>query len=437
MKKLINIVSLQNTMLTKEQLKQILVSQRETILKKDYGIERTILKDIKAKMILPHVIVITGIRRSGKSTFLKQIIEKYYHNKNFYYINFEDERLFNFDASRFNDIYESLIDLYGECKTFFIDEIQNIPNFETFVRRFYEQGFKFYLTGSSASLLSKELGTKLTGRHVDIIVKPFSFTEFLALKRITVDNQDLYRTETRVKIKKLFETYLIKGGMPEYLLHDDLELLMNIYDDILIKDIAVRYHIENVTTLKQIYQYLVNNFSNKFSYNDIKKTLKIGSVNTVKKYISHLEETHFVNTITKFDHSIKKQLINDKKMYLIDTGFIQILSTRLTKDKGWILENVVYTALKKLFTDVFYFSDKNECDFIVMEKKSICSIIQVTWELNENNKEREIEGLFSAMNFFSIKSGLILTFDQEDEFTREKKKILIKPVWKWLLEQEK
>jgi uncharacterized protein len=162
-------------MLTKEQLKQILVSQRETILKKDYGIERTILKDIKTKMSLPHVIVITGMRRSGKSTFLKQIIEKYYHNKNFYYINFEDERLFNFDASRFNDIYESLIDLYGECKTFFIDEIQNIPNFETFVRRFYEQGFKFYLTGSSASLLSKELGTKLTGRHVDIIVKPFSF----------------------------------------------------------------------------------------------------------------------------------------------------------------------------------------------------------------------------------------------------------------------
>jgi predicted AAA+ superfamily ATPase len=422
-------------MLSKEQLKQILVSQRENILKKDYGIERTILKDIAAKKNLPHVIVITGIRRSGKSTLLRQIIEKYYQNKDFYYINFEDERLFNFNASNFNDIYESLVDLYGESKTFFIDEIQNIPNFETFIRRFYEQGFKFYITGSSAHLLSKELGTKLTGRHLDITVKPFSFLEFLTLKHLTVDKHKLYHTETRVKIKKHFEEYLVKGGMPEYLLHNDPELLMNIYDDIIIKDIAVRYHVENVTTLKEVYQYLINNFSNKFSYNEIKKILKLGSVNTVKKYISYLEETHFVNIITKFDHSIKKQLINDKKMYLLDTGFLQVLSSRLTKDKGWILENIVFNELKKQFTEVFYITNKHECDFLVVENKMIHSIIQVTWELNENNKERETEGLYTAIKMFQQKNGLILTFDQEEEFTHENKKIIVKPVWKWLLEQ--
>ena len=421
-------------MLSKEQLKQILVSQRETILKKDYGIERTILKDITEKKNLPHVIVITGIRRSGKSTFLKQIIEKYYHNKDFYYITFEDERLFNFNASNFNDIYESLIDLYGECTTFFIDEIQNVPNFETFIRRFYEQGFKFYITGSSAHLLSKELGTKLTGRHLDIIIKPFSFTEFLTLKKFTIDKHKLYHTETRVKIKKLFEEYLIKGGMPEFLIHDDLELLMNIYEDILIKDIAVRYHVEKITTLKEVYQYLISNFSNKFSYNEIKKILNLGSVNTVKKYISYLEETHFTHTITKFDHSIKKQLINNKKMYIIDTGFLQVLSTRLTKDKGWYLENIVYNELKKQFTDVFYFSNKHECDFIVVENKTVRSVIQVTWEMNENNKEREIEGMLAAMHEFQQKNGLILTLDQEEEITRENKKIIVKPVWKWLLE---
>lgn len=421
-------------MLSKEQLKQILVSQRETILNKDYGIERTILNDITTKKSLPHVIVITGIRRSGKSTLLKQIIEKYCHNTDFYYINFEDERLFNFNASNFNDIYESLVDLYGECKTFFIDEIQNIPHFETFIRRFYEQGFKFYITGSSAHLLSRELGTKLTGRHLDVTVKPFSFLEFLALKHVTINKQTLYHTESRVKIKKLFEEYLIKGGMPEYLIHNDLELLMNIYEDIIIKDITVRYHVENVTTLKEVYHYLINNFSNKFSYNEIKKILKLGSVNTVKKYISYLEETNFIHTITKFDHSVKKQLINDKKMYLLDLGFLQVLSSRLTKDKGWSLENIVFNELKKQFVDVYYFTNKHECDFIVVENKTVRSIIQVAWEVHENNKEREIEGMLTAMHDLKQKTGLILTFDQEEEITKDGKKIIVKPVWKWLLE---
>jgi hypothetical protein len=421
-------------MLTKEQLKQILVSQRETILNKDYGIERTILNDISKKRNLPHIIVITGMRRSGKSTLLNQIIQKYYHNKNFYYINFEDERLFNFNASNFNDIYESLVDLYGECKTFFIDEIQNIPKFETFVRRFYEQEFKFYITGSSAHLLSKELGTKLTGRHLDIAVKPFSFIEFLSLKNLIVTKQNLYHTETRVKIKKFFEEYLIKGGMPEYLIHNDLELLANIYEDILIKDIAIRYHIENIQVLKEVYIYLINNFSNKFSYNEIKNLLKIGSVNTVKKFISYLEETYFGHIITKFDHSIKKQLINDKKFYLIDTGFLQILSTRLTKDKGWLLENIVFNELHKQFVDVFYYKNKHECDFIVTEKKSVKNIIQVTWELNEKNRERELQGAITAMQALKQKTGLILTFDQEEEIRQGTKKIIVKPVWKWLLE---
>lgn len=421
-------------MLTKEQLKQILASQRESILKKPFGIEREILKEIETKQKLPHVIVITGIRRSGKSTLLRQIMEKYYNNKDFYYVNFEDERLLNFDARQFNDIYESLIELYGEQKIFFIDEIQNVKNFETFVRRFYDMGFKFHIAGSNANLLSKELGTKLTGRHVDIVVTPFSFREFLKLKKFKVEQKKIYLTETRVKIKKLFEEYLIKGGMPEYLLYDDIEILMRTYEDILIKDIVVRYNVDDVTQIREMYQYLISNFSNKFSYNAIKKMMKMGSVNTVKKHTSYLEEVYFAKTIKKFDHSLKKQIVNDKKMYIIDNGFLQAISTRLTQDKGWLLENIVFNILNDQFTDVFYFSDKQECDFITLKQKNVHSIIQVTWELNEKNKEREIKGLVSAMDTFKQKTGLILTYDQEDEMAIENKKIVVKPVWKWLLE---
>lgn len=421
-------------MLTKEQLKEILMSQQESILKKKSGIERNILKEIEKKKKLPHVIVITGLRRSGKSTLLRQIIEKYYSNKDFYYINFEDERLFNFDASKFNDIYETLVELYGECKTFFIDEIQNVNRFETFIRRFYENGFKFFITGSNATLLSKELGTKLTGRHVDIVVKPFSFKEFLVLKKFKFEKNIMYLTESKVKIKKLFQEYLTKGGMPEYLLYDDIEILMRTYEDIIIKDIVVRHNVDHVDSLRELYQYLVNNFSNKFSYNNIKKMTDIGSVNTVKKYILYLKETYFAETINKFEHSIKKQLINDKKLYIIDNGFLQTLSTRLTKDKGWLLENIVFNELKKQSIEVFYYSDKQECDFIILKNKKLHSIIQVTWELNEKNREREINGLLSAMHKFKQKTGLIITYDQENEIIKENKKIIIKPVWKWLLE---
>lgn len=422
-------------MLSKEQLKQVLASQRQALLKRQLGIERSILTEVEQKIKLPHVVVITGMRRCGKSTILRQIINKFYQDKDFYYINFEDERLFNFSASNFNDIYESLIELYGECKTFFIDEIQNITKFEIFVRRFYDEGFKFYITGSNRSLLSKELGTKLTGRHIDIIVKPFSFIEFLKLKNFKLEKNTIYVTETRVKLKKYFDEYLTNGGMPEYLVYGDIELLMKTYEDILVKDIIARYKVENVALLRELYQYLINNFSNKFSYHSLKKLINLGSVNTIKKYISYLEETYFAKTISKFDFSLKKQLVNDKKLYVVDNGFLQIISTKLTKDKGWLLENLVFNFLKNQLLEAFYFSNKNECDFVFLQYKKIQKIIQVTWVLNEENKQREIDGLLAAMDLFKHKTGLLLTSDQEDEIKVSNKRIIVKPVWKWLLEK--
>jgi len=364
---------------------------------------------------------------------LRQIIDKYYNNSDFYYINFEDERLFNFNAQDFNNIYESLIELFGKHNTFFIDEIQNINKFETFVRRFNDDGFKFYITGSNAKLLSKELGTKLTGRHVDIIVRPFSFREFLKLKGFRFDEDMIYRTETRAEIKHYFGEYLKKGGMPEYLLYDDIEILSRIYEDIVIKDIVVRYNIDNSVQLRELYQYLISNFSNKFSYNSLKKIVGLGSVNTISRYISYLEETYFAKVILKFDYSVKKQMINDKKLYVLDNGFVQAISTRFTKDNGWILENLVFNILRSSF-NVFYYSKGKECDFVLSDSnKRIDSVIQVCFELHEHNRKRELDGLLSAMDFFNLKSGLILTYDQEDTLEIENKTIIIEPVWKWLL----
>ena len=305
MQRFINLIFVIFYMLSEEQIKEILVKQREIILNKKFGIERTILKKIESKLKLPHVTVLTGLRRSGKSTLLRQLIKKHYNDEDFYYINFEDERLFNFPASEFNRLYEALISLYGKKKTFFLDEIQNVVNFETFVRRFYEEGFKFFITGSSATLLSKELGTKLTGRHIDIVVKPFSFLEFLDLNGFKIEKDTIYKTESKVEIKKYFEEYLVNGGMPEYLIYNDAELLTKVYEDTVLKDIAVRHKVDNVIVLRNLYLILISNFANKFSFNSLKKITDINSVNTIKKFIHYLEETYFAKTINKFDYSLK------------------------------------------------------------------------------------------------------------------------------------
>ena len=419
-------------MLSEEQIKEVLIRQRQTILSKEYGVERTALQEIEAKIKLPHVVVITGLRRCGKSTLLRQVISKHYKDNDFYYLNFEDERLFNFPASEFNRIYEALISLFGSKKTFFIDEIQNINGFETFVRRLYEEGCKFFITGSSATLLSRELGTKLTGRHVDIIVKPFSFLEFLQLKKYPLEKDAVYRTESKVAIQKYFEEYLSKGGMPEYARYGDQEVLARVYEDTVIKDIAVRHKVENVAVLKELYQYLITNFANKFSFNALKKLMGFGSVNTIKKFIAYLEETYFAKTINKFDYALKKQIINDKKCYVVDNGFIEIISKKLTKDKGWLLENLVFNVLNKS-REIFYYADKVECDFLVVKDRAVERAVQVCFDLNEGNKEREIEGLREAMEKFNVKNGLILTNNQEDEIKLNKNIIKVMPVWKWLL----
>ncbi len=359
-------------------------------------------------------------------------MKKQYNDQDFYYISFEDERLINFNAEDFNVLYELLVELFGEKKTFCIDEIQNIPDFQIFVRRFYDAGFKFFITGSSATLLSKEIGTRLTGRHVDIIVRPFSFKEFLTARNVKLDNQTLFKTGARAELKKYFAEFLTHGGMPEYVQYGDPEILSRVYEDIVIKDIVARYKVDNIKELRELYQYLITTISQKFSYNSLKKFIEINSANTIKKYIDYWEETYFISQINKFEYSLKKQIINDKKIYAVDNGFISRISMKFSKDDGWMLENMVFTELKKA-GDVFYYSEKFECDFVVAKDKKVSEVIQVCWNVTQTNKERELKGLLEAMDQFKLKEGLILTNDQEEEIEVGAKKIIVKPVWKWLL----
>ncbi len=420
-------------MISKELVKEVLLDQREFILGKDPGIPRQAMKRINEVINLPHVIVISGLRRCGKSTLLRQIIKNHYNDKDFFYVNFEDERLRDFNASEFNTIYEELLSLFGKKKVFMLDEIQNVDGFEYFVRRFQEMGFKFFITGSSAHLLSREIGTKLTGRNLRIDLYPFSFKELLTFKGINHKKEDLYKTERKVIIRNAFEEFMSTGGMPEYLKYKDQEILLRTYEDIVVKDIVIRYNLDNVRMVKNLYNYLISNVTNRFTFNSLKNTLGMGSSVTAQNYVDYLEEVNFCSIVHRFNPSIKKQNKSSKKFYMTDHGFLRPISTRLTKNKGKILENIIFIHLKhdgKVFT---FETKKGECDFIQIKSNQVTQAIQVTWELTEKNERREIQGLLSALKEFDLNSGTIITYDIEKETVIDGKKIVIIPAWKWCL----
>ncbi|MBI2076427.1 ATP-binding protein [Candidatus Woesearchaeota archaeon] len=402
-------------MITRETLKEVIISQREFLNKSEQGTLRERKEEIKIEDSF--VIIITGIRRCGKSTFLNQILKK---QKRGYYLDLEDPRLEGFELSDFNKVEAIMKEIYGGGGIYFFDEIQNISRWEKFIRYLTDKKERIIITGSNATLLSRELGTKLTGRHLQVEMFPFSFVEFLDMK-------------AKAPSIKSFEEYLYKGGFPEYLKKENPSILHQLLSDVVMKDIAVRFGIKNTNILNKIAVYLISNAGKEFSHNSIKKIFEIKSVQSVIDYVSYFENAYLVFTIPRFSYSYRKQQVNPKKVYSIDNGFSYNNSASFSKDMGKMLENVVFLGLRRKFKDIFYFQEKNECDFVVKEKEKVTSAIQVCFDFNEETKNREISGLISALNEFKLKTGLILTYNQDDEFLVDDKKIIVKPVWKWLL----
>jgi len=410
-------------------LKELILEQKNEFECNNDFVKRTVLDSMTGYLELPHILIISGLRRSGKSTLLKEINKYFFSSETIYYFNFEDERLIEFTASDFNLLYETFIELMGKSRIFLFDEIQNVKNWELFVRRMNDKGFKFIITGSNSSMLSKELGTRLTGRYISIELFPFSFKEFLISKSVRVP--EVLLTEDRASIKKYFNEYLRYGGIPEYLIYKNDLILKTLYENILYKDIFARYGLNDEKALKELSFYLFSNYGNEISYNKLHKLLNV-SINTVKSYIGYLENSYLVFTIPRYDYSVKKQIYSRKKVYVIDTSLINLISFKFSRDYGKLLENLVFIELKRRNNDIYYHKDKHECDFIVLENGIISNAIQVTASLN-GNKEREYNGLHEALTRYDIDEGLILTADEEFEDTFKKKKIVGMPIWKWLL----
>ena len=401
-------------MILKETLGAIVKSQRDDLLAFEAGVAREKTKEIDVKV--PFAIVLSGIRRCGKSTLLKQLMKG---SGDFYYFNFEDPRAMDFEASDFQKLNEVFKEEGGKSDFYFFDEIQNVKKWELFVRQILDQHKHVIITGSNASLLSKELGTRLTGRHLRYELFPFSYSEFLKLKKAKASMLS-------------FEDYFEHGGFPEYLKIGKNQILQELFNDIITRDIVVRHKIRSAAVAKSMAMYLLTNVGTAFSYTKLKKMFDISSVNSVISFVSHFEDSYLLFTVPKFDYSLKKQLINPKKIYSIDNGLSNVNSASFSADKGKMLENMVYVSLRAGGKEIFYFQEKGECDFVIKERNKIVEAIQVCYELTEDNKDREVNGLLEALAKFNLKDGLILTYRQEDEFSFDGRKIRVKPVWKWL-----
>lgn len=417
-------------------LKDIVLEQENSRQDIDAGIIRTELDTAGRYASLPHAVVVSGVRRCGKSTLLNQVIAKLYSSEGVYYFNFEDERLIDFKADDFNCLYEVFLELYGERKVFFFDEVQNVPQWEVFVRRMQGKGYKFFITGSNASLLSRELSTKLTGRNVAIELFPFSFNEFLSFNGFHVSPDSLFLTSQRAALKKYFSQYLHYGGMPEYLKYKDSTLLKRVYEDILYRDIVARYGIKQVKPLRELGLYLLSNIGGTFSYNNLKKILGVGSMNTIKSYADYLENSYLIFLVGKFSYSLKQQMVSLKKIYCIDNGLAEAVAFQFSRNKGKFLENLVFLQLRRQGSQIYYYKTSNnlEVDFLVKSGKNTVSLIQVVDNLDaDKTRQRELSALIKAMSELKLKTGLILTEDTEEKITVEGKTITIQPVHKWML----
>jgi len=372
------------------------------------------------------ITIISGIRRCGKSTLLSQFASNY---KEYHYLTFDDERLINFTVEDFQNLL-TVWHKRSNCKILFLDEIQNIFQWERFVRRVHDQGYKIFLTGSNAHLLSSELATHLTGRYVKIDLYPFSFFEIINSQNIPFNE---ITTQIQAKIMSVFDQYLTSGGFPEWYKSKNIESLQNIYDYILYRDVIARYKIQEIKNLRMVSNFLMTNIAKEFSYESIAKMVQIKSTTTVKNYTMFLEAVYLLFELYKYDYSLKKQYVSNKKIYSIDNGLRNQVAFKHSADKGRLFENLIYIELKRRRNNVFYFREKNECDFILEQNGSITDIIQVCSELTRENESRELMGLVEAAQIFKLKKGLLITYDLEKTIDFKNIEIQMIPAWKWLL----
>jgi hypothetical protein len=423
-------------MTKKEMFKYIIKEFHEARLPELYERKLTIPETQK-------VISLIGPRRAGKTFYFYQLInnliEDSINPSQILYINFEDDRILPLNVKELNTILEAYYELYPENTSetlyLFFDEIQNIDNWELFIRQVHDKkNARIYITGSSSKLLSKEIATSLRGRTLSYYLFPLSFEEFLRFRQVTL-NKDFEYTDARFKVKKLFSEYLVGGGFPEVVLEAEelrQDILRNYFEMFIYRDLVERFSIRNTSLLKSLVKFLITNIGTTFSvnsfYRTIKKDMPVGK-DTLMEYLSYLEDINLVYLVPIFSYSLKKQQVNPRKVYCIDNGLRNAVSFMFSKDEGRLAENLVFLELKRRSKEPYYWKNKGEVDFVVKDRDSSLTAINVSY--TDDIDERETKALLEFADEFSpkVKELILLTKDLE----KTEGRIKIIPLWKWLM----
>ena len=396
------------------ELQAVVNEQSEVLYSFELGTTRELLGSLP--VLSTHALVVSGIRRCGKSVLLHQFIRN--EIDEVFYFNFADIRLYEFSASDFV-LLDEIIRESGK-KILFFDEIQIVKGWELYVRQKLDQSVRIIITGSNARMLSVELGTNLTGRHISRELFPFNYQEFCSFHSIQYNKESLI-------------LFLDNGGFPEFLKTNNKELLSFLIEDIIYRDIATRHAIRDINGLKNLCIYILSNTAKLISPSKLTSIIGVKSPSTVLEYISYFESSYLINLVPRFSYSVKGQMLSEKKIYTVDNGLVNVASISASKDMGRKFENTVYWSIRKKTKNIWYFSDNNtECDFIYKPEDEYFAI-QVCYEMNGDNQEREINGLLSALKFFRLSKGVILTIDQTDKILIDGYEINVVPAYKFNL----
>ncbi len=298
----------------------------------------------------------------------------------------------------------------------------------------HNEGNKVVVTGSNARMLSKEMGTHLTGRYISVEVYPFSFAEYLQLERIELSQKDFYLMPSRSRLLGHFQNYLERGGFPKYLRTGSVRYLSSLYESIIFRDVMARNGLTNDKEIQELTFYLASNATKRITYNSLGKIVGIRHPETIKNYLEYIQQTYMIFQLLKYAPSVKTQMLSPKKVYFIDNAIVSRMGFNATDNVGVKLENAVFIELMRRGCDVFFHADKKECDFVVRQGVRITQAYQVTVKMDdEKTRKREIDGLQEAMDAYGLAEGYIITMNEKEELTEGGKAIHVVPAWEWML----
>lgn len=400
-------------------------------------IRDTYLHKIREYLKTKEILVVTGVRRSGKTVLLYQTIHDLISNqriepKRILFVNFDEP-----DLSDLKDPIRNILDTYfhevsSEPAYIVFDEIQNVPGWEKWAKSIYdEKKHQLIVSGSSSYLLDSKLATLLSGRYLAIPVFPLNFREYLLFNGLVVKDK-LSLIANKNKIMNCLKKYLVEGGLPRIVLQKEeglkTELLKTYHESLVYKDLVAQYDIRNVKILTELIHYLYTTFTSFYSYKKISELLKI-DFSTLKEYFHYLEEAKILFETSLFSYSLKVQSRNNKKIYCIDNGLRNAVSFKFSKDEGKLAENLVFIELKRREKELYYWKNKGEIDFITKDADNSLTAINVSY--SDEIDEREINSLLEfKKEFKKAKELILLTKDTE----KQEHGIKFIPLWKWLLE---